>query len=190
MAPIGQWPFFKRIDKPIFDEKKKKFFIAGSPGYGGGSDPEHYSHLTKENVDFLRQKGIDGVYSWNNWPIKDSEQLLFKPDVDYDQGDTKTDKLKSGLKFEMFEPFYKFFLAHNKTLLTFSKGDDWRNDMATAVLQLGLTKGKNPPESKWKDMGIKESDRDLLRKWKKKVIADAAAAGDDDDADDADGDDN
>lgn len=178
MSTIGQWPYFQRIDRPIFAKKNKKFFIAGSPGSSGVTDPENDSHLTKDNVDFLRSKGIDGVYSWNNLPIKYNELQLFKSDIDYDPGNTSIDKLKNGLRYEMFEPFYKFFLAHKKTLLTFAKADDWRKPIATAVLQLGLTKGKNPPESQWKVMGIKESDRDLLRKWKKKVIADAA--GDDD----------
>jgi protein tyrosine phosphatase len=134
------WQRFKQVTKYIPPDHQ--LYRASAPNYAGGTT----QFLTEAAVQFLSDRGIDSIISFNEHPYNAAAlQLLEDANVDYihlrvvDFTAPTLDQLRNA---------NEFFLQHKATLIHCGYGHG-RTGTGVTALQLYATKGSAPVETDW-----------------------------------------
>lgn len=140
----SEWYRWEQVAKYV--SSGHKLYRSSTPNYAG---LDLSQNLTPTAVQFLTEKGIDNIISFNQYSYTDDERKLL--------ADAKTSYLHlpvvdfNAPTLEQLESAITFFndAAHKSTLVHCGYGHG-RSGTGVTGLQLNATRGENPPEADWK----------------------------------------
>ena len=147
----SEWYRWEQVTKYV--SSGHKLYRSSTPNYAG---LDLSQNLTPTAVQFLTDKGIDSIISFNQYSYTDDERKLLAdakisylhlPVVDF-----------NAPTLEQLESAITFFngAAHKSTLVHCGYGHG-RSGTGVTGLQLNATRGENPPEADWKTVNHVEN---------------------------------